>query len=69
MTQTANLAPQGLTTEELAAIARVKAPSIRVRLCQTGSFWGLVPHKMPNGRLIWPADSGERLLSAKEGAA
>ena len=59
----------GITTEQLAAPIGVKPQSIRVRLCQTGSYFGLTPNKLPNGRLLWPADSVARLLEAKGGAA
>jgi|TARA_R100000501_G_scaffold17400_1_gene32367 hypothetical protein len=57
-----NASISGLTTEELAAPLGMKPQSIRVRLCQTGSYFGLRPQKLPNGRLMWPADSLERLL-------
>ena len=59
-----------LTTPELARAIGMKPDSIRVRLCRTGSFYGLRPGKLPNGRLVWPADSVERLLAqtaAQEG--
>ncbi|MEW6444514.1 MAG: DNA-binding protein [Thermodesulfobacteriota bacterium] len=52
-----------LSTAELAALAKVKPASIRVRLCQTGSYFGLRPQKLPNGRLVWPSDSLERLAA------
>lgn len=52
----------GLSTEELARIIGGKATSIRVRLCKTGSYYGIRPLKLPNGRLLWPADSLKRLL-------
>lgn len=52
-----------LSTQELAALAKVKPTSIRVRLCETGSYFGLRPQKLPNGRLLWPADSLERLAA------
>lgn len=58
----------GITTEQLAAPIGVKPQTIRVRLCQTGSYFGLTPQKLPNGRLLWPADSVERLLSVRGGA-
>lgn len=57
------------TTEQLGDLIGIKPVSIRVRLCQTGSYFGLIPSKLPNGRLLWPADSVERLLMTKEGAA
>ena len=52
----------GFSTNDLAQALGMKSESIRVRLCRTGSFYGLRPGKLPNGRLIWPADSVERLL-------
>ena len=55
-------APGGLTTESLANAIGAKAGSIRVRLCQTGTYFGIKPKKLPNGRLLWPAGSVERLL-------
>mgnify|MGYP001336690872 CR=1 FL=1 len=57
-----------ISTEALADLCHVKPPSIRVRLCRTGSYFGLIPKKLPNGRLSWPGDSYERLInSAKKG--
>ena len=52
----------GMSTEAIAAIAQVKPPSIRERLSRTGSYFGLVPERLPNGRLVWPKDSREQLL-------
>ncbi len=46
-----------LSTEELASTLKVKAPSIRVRLCNTGSYHGIKPQKLPNGRLLWSASA------------
>lgn len=58
----------GIPTETLAQIACVQPNSIRVRFCRTGSYFGLVPEKLPNGRLLWPADSKERLLRGQQAA-
>lgn len=55
--------PPRISTETLATQAHVKPSSIRVRLCRTGSYFGLVPDKLPNGRLSWPGDSYERLTT------
>lgn len=52
----------GLSTKSLAQAIDGKATSIRVRLCQTGSYYGIQPKKLPSGRLLWPSDSVERLL-------
>lgn len=57
-----------LTTAQFSAQIGIKPESIRVRLCQTGSYFGVTPRKLPNGRLLWPADAAEQLLG-KEGAA
>ncbi|WP_392385161.1 hypothetical protein [Marinomonas primoryensis] len=46
-----------LSTEELACILKIKSASIRVRLCNTGSYHGIKPQKLPNGRLLWPASA------------
>ena len=58
----------GMTTIQFSAQIGSKPESIRVRLCQTGSYFGVTPRKLPNGRLLWPADAAEQLLG-KEGAA
>lgn len=58
------------TTESLAVQCAVKPASVRVKLCRDGSYYGLRPIKLPNGRLLWPDDAQERLaaLAAKGGA-
>ena len=53
----------GISTEELAALLRLKPQSLRAALCRDGHYFGLRPRKMPNGRLLWPADAVERLTS------
>jgi hypothetical protein len=54
-----------LTTEDLADCIGIKPTSIRVRLCRTGSYFGLRPTKLPNGRLLWPGDALEQLTSTR----
>lgn len=49
--------PRLLTTKELAFAISVEPASIRRRHCTTGSYHGVFPVKMPNRRLMWPADS------------
>ncbi|MFM0192134.1 DNA-binding protein [Paraburkholderia strydomiana] len=56
---------QLLSTEELAAQLSLQPQSIRKRYCQTGAYYSLRPMKLPNGRLMWPADSIERLVEAE----
>ena len=44
-----------LTTEEFAAINRIKAASVWARLSRTGSYFGVRPLKCANRRTLWPA--------------
>lgn len=43
-----------LDTDNFAAINQVKGQSVRARLCRTGSYFGVRPMKLANGRLVWP---------------
>lgn len=52
-----------LTTEEFAAAISLKAQSIRKRYSLTGSYHGVRPIKLPNRRLLWPADAFEALAN------
>jgi hypothetical protein len=54
-----------ITTEELAALLSIRPQSIRKRYCQTGAYFSLRPVKLPNGRLLWPADAIEKLSGAQ----
>jgi len=56
-----------LTTDELAAMLRLKAQTIRAGLCRKGEFMGLRPHKLPNGRLLWDGRAAEQLVSPRAG--
>jgi hypothetical protein len=49
------------TTEDFAAELGLMPQSIRKRYSQTGTYFGVRPVKLPNGRLLWPADAIERL--------
>ena len=60
-------ADRSLSTKELAVSLSVTAQSIHKRLCVTGTYWGLEPTRLPNGRLLWPADAVERLANAPAG--
>ena len=48
--------PQKFTrnTEQFAARNTVKAQSVRARICRTGSYFGVRPIKLANGRLAFP---------------
>jgi hypothetical protein len=54
-----------LTTQTLADAIGIKPQSIRKRYCETGAYYCLRPIKMPNRRLMWPADSLVQLSMVK----
>ncbi|WP_236872640.1 helix-turn-helix transcriptional regulator [Burkholderia pseudomallei] len=56
---------QGLTTDELAALLGIQAQSVRKRYCETGSYFGLRPIKLPNRRLKWDASAVEKFLQGE----
>ena len=43
-----------LSAEQFAALNQVVAQSVRARLCRTGSYFGVRPVKLANGRLAFP---------------
>ena len=55
---------QDQTTETLANGLCMKPQSIIAHVCREGSYFGLRPTKLPNGRLLWPGDAIQRLKSA-----
>lgn len=55
-----------LSTEELARAFLVKPETVRSSYCREGHYFGLRPTKLPNGRLLWPADAMTR-VTGKEG--
>ena len=56
---------QNFTTEQFAKTIQGKPSTIRTRLCKTGSFYGIKPIKLPSGRLLWPADAVQALISGE----
>lgn len=53
-----------LTTEDVAAMFSVKAESVRGALSRKGHYYGIKPHKLPNGRLVWSADEVQKALGS-----
>ena len=53
----------GISTKKLAEIALTTTGNVRVRLCTTGSFFGIKPLKLPSNRLLWPNNALERLAA------
>lgn len=52
---------QAIQTAALAKGIGYKAASIRTAVWRNGHFNGIKPAKLPNGRLLWPADTVARL--------
>ena len=44
-----------LTTRQFADHQRVKQGTVWSRYCKTGSWYGIRPLKLANGRVFWPA--------------
>lgn len=58
-----------LTTEQLANALQMNPQSLRKRLSQTGTYFGVRPIKLPNGKLRWPSDSLARLIAPAESSS
>lgn len=54
-----------LSTEEIASLFRKQKQTPRASLCRHGHWMGMVPVKLPSGRLLWDAAEAERLLSGE----
>ncbi len=54
---------KAVTTTALADAIGIKPESIRSHISRKGEYYGVVPQKLPNGRLIWPEDSLERIMN------
>jgi len=52
-----------LTTEALADGLGIKPQTLRAAICRHQHYYGIRPAKLPNGRLLWPADAIERLMT------
>ena len=46
-----------LSTEEYASRRKVKPESVRAQLSKSGSYFGDVPIRQANGRLLWPDET------------
>ena len=44
-----------LTTEEFARLNRVRAASVRRQIQRTGSYFGVIPLRHANGRMLFAA--------------
>ena len=53
-------------TEYFAAANAVKPASVRSRYCREGSYFGVKPRKLANGRLLWPVDEAPPAGSTRD---
>lgn len=53
------------TTSEAAAVVRFQPQTLRRALCVDGSFKNVRPVKLEGGRLLWPADQIDALVSGE----
>ena len=51
-----------MNTRDLAAKLGKQPQTFHAAICRRGSYYGLRPEKLPDGSLLWPDDSVERLL-------
>ncbi len=58
-----------IPTEDFAHALGVKPQTVRVRLCRTGSYFGVRPFKTPSGRLMWPSDGPDQLIRTASGTS
>jgi hypothetical protein len=58
-----------LSTEEAAALLKVKPQTLRAALCRDGHYLGARPAKSANRFLLWRGDEIERLANGETIAA
>lgn len=51
-----------LSTAEVAALGKVKPATLISSVSSRGNWMGLVPRKLPNGRLMWDSKAVADLL-------
>jgi hypothetical protein len=65
----ASAPPRGYTTDQAAAILVVRPNTLRVALCERGTYLGIRPVKLPNRRLLWPADAVDAVARGESAPA
>lgn len=53
-----------LSTNEAAKAFRVQPATLRTAVWRDGAYYGITPVKMPNRRLLWPANDVSALIAA-----
>lgn len=62
---TIQTAKRAYSTDELAAVLKVRPNTPRSGLCRDGHYMGMRPTKLPNGRLLWDAAAVDALLAGE----
>lgn len=52
------------STNEAAQALLIQPATLRTAVWRDGAYYGVTPIKMPNGRLLWPADAVNALIAA-----
>lgn len=65
---TKNHTPRNLSTAAAADALGVKPGSLATALWRHGHYCGIKPARLPNGRLLWPADEVENVASGARAA-
>lgn len=65
-----NIAPSArpavkISTEVAAPRLSAKPQTMRAALCREGHYLGMVPVKLPNGRLLWDQDEVDALIAGR----
>ena len=63
--KTAESVARHYSTEKAADLLLVKEQTIRAGYCRDGFYLGLIPIKLPNRRLLWPADEVDALIAGQ----
>lgn len=53
------------STEEAAAVLKVRPQTLRAAVCRDGAYFGVRPQKARNRFLVWPADAIDALLNGE----
>lgn len=50
------------STEEAAALLKIRPQTLRASVCRAGHYAGVKPRKLPSRFLAWPADAIDALV-------
>lgn len=62
-----NQAPRNYSTVAAATVFGVQPGSLSTALWRNGHYCGIKPVRLPNGRLLWPADEVDAVATGARG--